>query len=212
VLTHPEFKDQLLNQAGRAAKRRKATQETEDIQQEAQAFIRTFLRAEPADVEEEYWHRLWDKLHANPNFIVQVSPDRPLPQAVTNEIYNLCLNLTPRQRKSTPRLFRKQEDQQIVHQGLRGRPGDRRSEDPPDLLTEAEEQAELDLRKKRLWAAAECTLDEISHSMLKARSCGSKLAEIGEAFSVTESAVSQRLSRAMKEIRIYLGDCDGSTS
>jgi hypothetical protein len=176
-----------------------AMQDVEDVQQEAQAFARAFLRAEPADVEEEYWRRLWDNLHANPNFIVQVSPDRPLPQAVINEMYNLCLNLTPRQSKSTPRSFREQEDLQIVHQGLRGRPGDRQSEHPLDLLIEAEEKA-------RVRAAAECILNETSRRTLKARSEGYRLAAIAEEFGVTEAAIALRLKKAIEAIRLYLAD------
>jgi RNA polymerase sigma factor (sigma-70 family) len=199
VYNHPDFKPCLGDQAARAGTRRSAAQHVEDIEQEALAFVLAFLRTEPHEITERFWLRLRDRLDENPDFSLQVSPDRPLPQPVFNEIYNLCLNLTPRQTKCTPRSFYQGEDVKIVQQGLRGRSGGRHDQDPLATLIDEDE-------KRRVREALR-VLDDRSRRIVELRTFeGYELQAIAEEFGVSQTRIRQIFTRALEKLSRRLAD------
>jgi RNA polymerase sigma factor (sigma-70 family) len=185
-------------------------QHIEDIKQGVRTFVLAFLRTEPYKITERFWLRLRNQLDENPDFSLQVSPDRPLPQPVVNEIYNLCLNLTPRQTKCTPRSFYQGEDVKIVQQGSRGRSGDRHDQDPLATLIEVEEKQEeekkKDLLKERLRRALERVLDDRSRRIVELRTAGYTFPEIAEEIPVSRERIGQIYRRALEKLSRCLTD------
>jgi RNA polymerase sigma factor (sigma-70 family) len=207
ICNHRDFGGILDKMSERSANRRELAQDKEDIRLGAFVAMWEFAQMDPPRVRQPFSRR-FSAWFFTEGYLLDVSNESPLPQEVHYAIRDLCDNVAPRQRPTTPRQFANGQDRKVVRQGGRHtqasvvkQNGELLTADigePLAQLMAQEEREAKEARNQRVQAKVAEVIQRLTPTqkeVIRLRLAGFSQAEIARDRGVSQSAVSQTWDR-----------------